>query len=65
MHVAGSYCVLVVIEISEKAVSLKPQDVFDELSDADSVVFPSEKVERDSNIIKLHSHNISCQLFQF
>lgn len=66
MQVAGLYCMFVVVEILEKVVLLKlqEQNVFNELSDAMSIIFPSRKVECDSNIVKLHSHNISCGLFQ-
>lgn len=62
---AGLYCMFVMVEIFEKVVLLKlqEQNVFNELSDAVSVVFPSKKV-CDSNIVKLHSHNTSCGLFQ-
>lgn len=59
------YCKLVVEGVLERVVFKQEHDVLNEFLDAVSVDFPSRKVERDSNIVKSHSHNTSCRLFQF
>ena len=52
---------MLVIKTFEKIISskLQKQDVFNESSDIVSKIFPSWKVEYDSNSVKLQSLNIS------